>query len=403
MPPLGQLLRCSVVRAGSALLRLVVPVAVTVVAACGSGSPPAALGGEPGLEAGPEAGGLLIGDAGPIIESCGKGPDGGVCACVDEPLALDAPTLYFVLDRSGSMNDGGKWGTVQSVIGSLAVSLGQRAKFGAAVFPDPTQDDCVPGGPVWPMDGVAPLQGDGTLDTPGPRDISLITTLKQINANGGTPTAATLSALLPKVQAWGGKTYVVLATDGGPNCDANASCTAAMCTLNIESDVGCTPTGPNCCSPTGVGGPPSCLDAQPTIDAVAAFAAAGIPVYVIGVPGSEPYATLLDELAMAGGTARGSEPEYYAVTTYDEQALSTAMSQIAAKVTGSCTLTLNAVPPVPDEVNVFLDGNAIAQAGPNGWTLNGETVTILGTSCQSILDGDVIDVRVVAGCPTVTH
>jgi hypothetical protein len=392
-----------VVPARLALLRLVVPVAVTVVAACGSGSGPPALGDAPGVDAGAETGGLLVTDAGPIIESCGKGPDGGVCACVDEPLALDPPTLYFVLDRSGSMNDDGKWNTVRSVIGSLAVSLGQRARFGAAVFPDPAQDDCVPGGPVWPMEGVAPLQGDGTLNTPGPRDISLIGTLSGISASGGTPTASTLSALLPKLQKWGGKTYVVLATDGGPNCDANAVCTAAMCTYNIEGDVGCTPTGPDCCGPTGVGGPLACLDAQPTIDAVTAFTTAGIPVYVIGVPGSEPYATLLDQLAMAGGTARGSEPQYYAVTTYDEQALSSAMSKIAAKVTGSCTLTLDAVPPAPDEVNVFFDGTAIAQTGPNGWTLSGETVTILGTSCQAILDGDVIDVRVVAGCPTITH
>jgi hypothetical protein len=379
--------------------------AVTVVVACGSGPQPRTLGDDPaGSDAGGDEPGLLVTDAGPVIESCGKGPDGGVCACVDEPLALDPPTLYFVLDRSDSMNDGNKWSTIRGVIGSLATSLGQRARFGAAVLPDPAQDDCAPGGPVWPMFGVAPLQGDGTLGAPGPRDESLISTLAAIDASGGTPTAATLRALLPKLQKWGGKTFVVFATDGGPNCDASASCSSAMCTLNIESDVGCTPSGPDCCAPgSSVGDATSCLDAQPTIDAVTAYAAAGIPVYVLGVPGSEPYATLLDSLAMAGGTARGSEPQYYAVTTYDVSAFKTAMSQIAAKVTGSCTLTLDAVPPVLDEVNVFLNGNAIAQAGPDGWTLTGQTVTILGASCQAILDGDVIDVRVVAGCPTVTH
>ena len=384
------------------------PIAAVVayVAACGSSAPPRTLGDEPplgGLDAGADGAGSLISDAGPIIQSCGKGPDGGVCACVDEPLALDPPTLYFALDRSGSMNDGNKWNTIRSVLAKLVTSLGQRAKFGAAVLPDPQQDNCVAGGPVWPMFGVAPLQGDGTLNTPGPRDSSLIETLNGIDANGGTPTAATLSALLPKLQHWGGKTYVVFATDGGPNCNATANCAASACTLNIESDVGCTPTGPNCCGPETIGGPDSCLDADPTLAAVTAFAAAGIPVYILGVPGSEPYATLLDQLAMAGGTARSTEPQYYAVTTYDEAAFTSAMSQIAAKVAGSCTLVLNAVPPQPDEVNVFLDGSAIPQSGANGWTLNGETVTILGTRCQAILDGDVVDVRVVAGCPTVTH
>jgi hypothetical protein len=372
--------------------------------ACGSGPPLRTLGDDPGaFDAGTE-GGLLVTDAGPVIESCGRGPDGGVCACVDEPLALDPPTLYFVLDRSGSMNDGNKWITIRGVVGKLATSLGQRAKFGAAVFPDPTQDGCTPGGAVWPSFGVPPLQGDGTLGRPGPRDASLMSALASIDANGGTPTAATLAALLPKLQKWGSKTYVVFATDGGPNCNASASCSSAMCTYNIEGDQGCTATGPDCCVVNGPGGGPlSCLDADPTIAAVTAFASAGIPVYVLGVPGSEPYASLLDRLAVAGGTARGSEPQYYAVTTFDEQALSSAMSTIAAKVTGSCTLTLDAVPPEPDLVNVFLDGSAIAQAGADGWTLQGQVVTILGASCQAILDGDVIDVRVVAGCPTVTH
>ena len=400
---------------GSALARGLLPAvtAVALAAACSSGPARRTLGGSlPLPAAGDDAGAMLIGDAGPVIQSCLTGPDGGVCACVDEPLALDPPTLYFVLDRSGSMADNGgtaatasKWDTIRSVIGHLVTSLGQRARFGAAVFPDTKPGEpCAPGGAVWPLFNVAPLQGDGTLGAPGPRDRSLISTLAGIDASGGTPTAATLGALLPRLQAWGGQTYVVFATDGGPNCDANATCAAADCTINIESALGCTPTGPvNCCGAAGPGGPDACLDARPSIAAVAAFASAGIPVYVLGVPGSEPYAVLLDQLAVAGATARGSEPQYYAVSTFDEAALSSAMSKIAAKVTGSCTLTLDATPPAPDEVNVFLNGNALPQSGADGWTLTGPIVTVLGSSCQAILDGDVVDVRVVAGCPTVTH
>ena len=134
-----------------------------------------------------------------------------------------------------------------------------------------------------------------------------------------------------------------------------------------------------------------------------ALASAGIPVYVVGVPGSAPYATLLDELAVAGGTARGSEPQYYAVDTDDQAALESAMSKIAAKITGSCTLTLNAVPPDPSLSTCSSTARWSPQSGPNGWTLSGTVVTILGSSCQAILDGDVLDVRVVAGCPTVEH
>jgi hypothetical protein len=374
---------------------------VALLVACGSESMPPVLGGTSGEDAGTtDAGGSLISDASPIIKNCGVGPDGGVCACADEPLAVDPPTLYFVLDRSGSMAELNKWNTVRSVLEKVTVQLGGRAAFGAAVFPDPAADGCAVGRQIF-----APAVGDGLNGEPGTVDLTLFGTLGVIPASGGTPTAATLQGLLPGLRAIKGKTYVILATDGGPNCDANTSCSAAMCTLNIESDNGCTPTGTNCCSPQAMPGDPqiACLDAQPTIDAVTAVAGAGIPVYVVGVPGSEPYAQLLDSLATAGGTARSSEPLYYAVSTADEQALLSAMSQIAAKVTGSCTLTLNDAPPDPSLVNVFLNGSAIPQSGADGWTLSGTTVTILGASCQAILDGDVLDVRVVAGCPTLTH
>jgi hypothetical protein len=142
---------------------------------------------------------------------------------------------------------------------------------------------------------------------------------------------------------------------------------------------------------------------------VKAIADAGTPVYVVGVPQSEPYAMLLDELAQAGGTARGSEPQYYAASATDPSLLLAALSKIAARITGSCKLTLGSALPDSSLVNVFFDGNPLPQAGPDGWTLtttHGDagsqtTVTVLGASCQKILAGDVLDVRVVAGCPTV--
>ncbi|MDP9001259.1 MAG: VWA domain-containing protein, partial [Myxococcota bacterium] len=237
---------------------------------------------------------------------------------------------------------------------------------------------------------------------PGPTEAALITVLSRIPAGGGTPTAVTLSELLPTLRALAGKTYVILATDGGPNCNGSAQCGVTQCTYNIENTTLCPAGGPNCCSDPNNGGPFACLDAQPTIDAVKAIAAAGIPVYVVGVPGSAPYASLLDQLALAGGTARAAEPLYYAIDSADQSVLLATLSSIAAKITGSCVLDLGNVPPDPGQVNVFLDERVLPQAGPNGWILDGTNVTILGASCQMIVRGDVLDVRVVAGCPTVT-
>jgi hypothetical protein len=61
------------------------------------------------------------------------------------------------------------------------------------------------------------------------------------------------------------------------------------------------------------------------------------------------------------------------------------------------------VPPDPTRVNVFVDGHPLPQSGPDGWSIQGAMVTVLGATCQKILDGEVLDVRVVAGCPTVTQ
>jgi hypothetical protein len=346
----------------------------------------------------------LVGEGGVPERSCSLGPEAGVCACADEPLLGDPPTLYYVLDRSGSMAQLNKWSTVQTVLDEVMIGLGPRARFAAAVFPDPSQNGCVPGVQVFPAPPNTSAAGDAPAGTPGATDLAMLETLGRIPASGGTPTAATLNGLAPVIEAIPGKTYVILATDGGPNCNAKATCSATSCTDNIDNVQGCPSDGglPNCCDPSFYGSL-ACLDAQPTLDAVTALAAAGIPVYVVGVPGSKPYADLLDQLAMAGGTARGSEPQYYAVDTADESALFSAMSKIAAKIAGTCSLTLNQAPPDPSLINVFLDGAVLPQSGPNGWTLDGAVVSILGTSCDAIMNGDIIDVRVVAGCPTVTQ
>jgi hypothetical protein len=339
-----------------------------LVLSCGVSQHPPQLG-DPlvdGGTVGVDAGRVLIGDGGPLEQTCGVGPDGGVCGCADQPLLGDPPTLYYVLDRSGSMTDSNKWSTVQVALERVMIELGPRARVGAAVFPDPAQDTCAPGVEVFP-----PTRGDAPAGTPGPADTALLETLGHMGANGGTPTAATLTKLAPSLEGIGGKTYVILATDGGPNCDPNANCTADMCTVNIEHGAPqCTPGGPtNCCEPSNGGSSLSCLDADPTVAAVTALASAGIPVYVVGVPGSAPYASLLDQLAVAGGTARGTDPKYYAVDTADQAAFFAAMSKIAARIAGSCSLTLDQIPPDASLINVFLDGNIVPQQGPDGWTL----------------------------------
>lgn len=294
------------------------------------------------------------------------------------------------------MADDSKWTTVRIVVSQVMESLGPRANFGLAMFPQPsTTEACAPG-----TQSMSVRPGDAPAGTQGPTTKALLA-ITSGAPSGGTPTAETLRNLTPTLTALSGRTFVILATDGGPNCNANAACNADTCIDNLESYPGCPPNGPPNCCDASVYGPLDCLDAQPTVDAVAAIAGAGIPVYVVGVPGSGPYAGLLDQVATAGGTARASEPLYYRVDTSDESAFETALAQIAAKITATCTLTLSQPPPDPTHVNVYFDDQPVPADPTNGWTLDGSTITLVGTACDQVMSGTVLNVRVVAGCPTV--
>jgi hypothetical protein len=168
--------------------------------------------------------------------------------------------------------------------------------------------------------------------------------------------------------------------------------------------MGCPPGGPpNCCDPNGASGPQGCLDGARAAAAVGALKASGIETFVLGIPGSAPYAAVLDQLAIAGGTSRGSEPQYYRVDTADGDALGAALAAIAAKVTASCTFQLVQAPTAPGDVNVYVGGKVVPRDGPNGWTLIGTTLTLEGATCDDLLSGKAVSLRVVEGCPTVTQ
>ncbi|MGD0677027.1 MAG: hypothetical protein ABSC94_16550 [Polyangiaceae bacterium] len=417
----------SPVTAGAAAATLVA--AAYAPLSCGTPAEPPELGDFTFSSSAPAANGSGASadfSATPSVPTCNLGPDGGVCACVDEPLVTDAPNIYFVLDHSGSMADvpeGGtgatKWETILKVIDNLITELGPRANFAAAVFPAVNDIDpcgCSVGAEVFP-----PTQGNAPAGTPGTTLVSWDKTFAFISPNGGTPTAATLRQLLPSLQSLSARslparTYVILATDGGPNCNSTATCSVDECQPNIAAVAGCPPQGPaNCCVEAmdcgGCSCAEGCTDTDASSSAVAAIAAAGIPVYVIGVPGSEPYASVLDDLAESGGTARPSDagvPAYYNVTSADQATeLAAALDSIAAQITATCSLTLNDVPPAPDLVNVFIDEQPVPQYGGDGgqpnWSIDGTQVTLLGDTCSSIMSGQALDVRVVAGCPTVLH
>src|SRR5690606_2047801 len=121
-----------------------------------------------------------------------------------------------------------------------------------------------------------------------------------------------------------GKTFVVLLTDGAPNCNLSRSCTAKDCIPNLEgvafSDGTTCNADFNCCAPDWF--PHLCLDGDPTLDELTRLAEVDVSTYVIGLPGGNAYADLLNRMAIAGRTARDRQ----AVENVDQTARDAGMN-----------------------------------------------------------------------------
>lgn len=344
---------------------------------------------------------------------CTGGVDAGICACTE--IGQKPPVVYLVLDRSGSMtakevgSSKSRWDLVRVALfdptAGVLRKLGGRIAPALAVFPAASA-------------GATQCSAGAELRAPstGNKDVydELQSLLVKVTPAGGTPTAATLRALsanLTKLAADGRPVFVLLATDGAPNC-ATTGCTADRCTRNIEGDVTadgrkCSPTL-NCCDPkaTADGSPLNCVDADATVAAVTALASVGVKTFVFGVPGTEAYAKDLDALAVAGGTPREGAPvgeRYYAVKSTTQDAFVAALQAIAAKVVDDCVVTLESAPTDPGVTNVLVDGVLVPQDPVDGWTWTSDrTIELHGKACAQIKAGLVGRLQVAVGCKTVT-
>lgn len=358
--------------------------------------------GEDQLGAPRSGGGSNTGGGGGLIDI---GDDGGpppldaagLCGNQLHQVVTDAPNIYFLIDASGSMSivpsgSATRYERVRGAAVDLVRRLGALINVGAALFPrDAASDGCHVGGEVLavsPGDPYVEGQGDG----PTTNAFGWATA---ILPEGGTPLAATLEALTPTLTALTGKTIVVLATDGGPNCNDAASCPPEECIPYVEGAQGCDAT---CCEPGGPAGPTGCVDRAAAVAAVAAVAAAGIDVYVIGIPGSELYGDVLDDMAIAGGAPQFVSPFYYKVDNLDT--LGGVLGEIAAVVV-SCELDLQDPPPEQGKTNVYLDATLIPYSETDGWRWKSDTVVeLVGEPCQRLKAGQVRQVQIVSGCPT---
>jgi hypothetical protein len=269
------------------------------------------------------------------------------------------PDMLLVVDKSGSMKDplgGGTTSKMDVMKQAMATVLpGENANinFGLSTYPP---DDACGAGQV--ISGIAPNNA-----------ANVVSLINAVLPKGSTPTHLSLDsarAYFGTIAVNPDGRYVLLATDGLPNC-------------NGASD-----------------NPSNAL----TIAAAKALAQVGIKTFVIGfgdVAVADP--AFLKQLAQAGGTT-----DFFAANS--PQQLQQALTQISGTVTqASCSFELASAPQDPAKLGVTLDGTAVPRdpAHQTGWDYDPATnsITFYGATCASIQNGTGANVGVDYGCGSV--
>lgn len=232
---------------------------------------------------------------------------------------------------------------------------------------------------------------------------------------GGTPTAESLRFLYSSVEelrdtSGGRNSFVLLLTDGLPNCNENHPVTPETCQ--------CVLADPSLCF-TGSGIPTGCLDDVNSISAVTELAGVNVSTIVVGM-GAETGEGLgpetLDAMGAAGGFVRscqtdadcgsGDSCDLSGVTgdeagvcerrffqASDGAALAAALTRIAEAIEGNpCELEFNTAPESNELIFVKVN-DQIVEAESNGtvnWTFDpaSKKLTFLGEICETIESSD---------------
>ncbi|HJZ87513.1 MAG TPA: vWA domain-containing protein [Polyangia bacterium] len=336
----------------------------------GSGSGGASGGGSGGRGGGGGTAGSGggAGGSGGFGGSGGSGGGGGIdnspdamsCGMQDFTLQRLPPDLLIVQDKSGSMNDppsgGGasKWQQITTALSMSVVMSQAQIRWGLVFFPSDILcgTSSTPSVPVGPNNAGA-VQSAIAGTSPG----------------GATPTQHAVrdatSYLLGLADS--NPRYIVLSTDGEPNCS-----------FGVNDNAGAE-------------------------QAVTDAANMGIRTFVIGISAGSMADGVLNQMAQNGGEARaGGPPYYYSVNNQSD--FVNAINAITGQVV-SCTFQLTMQPPDPNMVRVTANGTIVPRdtTHMNGWDFGAGnmSITFYGSWCNMLQSGSITDVHAIFGCPPI--
>ncbi|HWE29865.1 MAG TPA: VWA domain-containing protein [Polyangia bacterium] len=279
--------------------------------------------------------------------------DGGICGSMEFALTRIPPNVMLVIDRSGSMGEsigGGspttKWTDLKNAVASLVTNYDSEMRLGAAIFS--SDGNCAASNIDVPLASAAGATVEQKLAAQGP--------------SGNTPTAYALDTVIGKgmVNDATRANYVVLATDGEPNC------TDVDVTTRITKLYSQTPS---------------------------------VKTFVIGIgDGTASDPTLLNAWADAGHTARTGTTHYYQTSSPTD--LKAAFDAIVGGIV-SCDFKMMQSAPDPSLVRVTENGTVLSPSPTNGYSFNPSTntVTLTGTACDLLKTTPTTKVGVLYGCP----
>jgi hypothetical protein len=263
------------------------------------------------------------------------------------------PPVLFSLGPS-------KWDETVPAVRETVMKTANTVQWGLKLFPGQDFLACnVPDGIEVPpaIDNFAKIDAAITATTP---------------TGTGTPTRYVLQKAVAYFQATASinARYIVLATDGEPNC-------ADGMTNELVHQDG-------------------------AVMAVTDAATAGYKTFVIGIATTMSMAdATLNRMADAGGSPRAGATHYYPVASRAD--LIAALSTITGKV-ADCVFPLDKLPASPDAVAVDIDGMRIQRdpAKMNGWEYGAanKTIEVYGAACEQIKKG-MSDVNIIFGCAGV--